>query len=141
MTKQEAITMLRAKLYCMELQTGGSRKCNERDCDNCPYNYEQGNMGEQKQALDMAIKVLEEEPCEDCVSRKAVLDLVDADCEYDGLEVDINDLPSIRPAHEEGKWIINNMRGTKICNICYGTVGLSDFKYCPYCGAEMESEE
>lgn len=62
MTNKEAIKMLRAKLYCIELDTRGARDCNEQNCDNCPYNYEQGNMGEQKQALDMAIKALEQEP-------------------------------------------------------------------------------
>lgn len=61
MTREEAVKMLRAKLYCIELDTRGARDCNEQNCDNCPYNYEQGNMGEQKQALDMAIKALEQE--------------------------------------------------------------------------------
>ena len=55
--------MLKAKRDCMELETSGTKQdCNERNCENCPYNYEQGNMGEQKQALDMAIEALEQEP-------------------------------------------------------------------------------
>lgn len=64
MTREEAIKMLKAKRHCIELDTRGVRDCNEQNCDNCSYNYEQGNMGEQKQALDMAIKALEQEPCE-----------------------------------------------------------------------------
>lgn len=77
MTNEEAIKMLKAKRYCMELETSGTEEdCNEQNCDNCPYNYEQGNMGEQKQAIDLAIKALEkinhltDRPCEACEFRK-----------------------------------------------------------------------
>jgi hypothetical protein len=62
MKKEEAIKMLKAKRCCMDLETSGTNQdCNERNCENCSYNYEQGNMGEQKQAFDMAIKALEKE--------------------------------------------------------------------------------
>ena len=62
MTNEEAIKMLKAKLYCMTRETSGTEKdCNEQNCDNCPYNYEQGNMGEQKEALKAAIKALEQQ--------------------------------------------------------------------------------
>ena len=46
----------------MEFQTSGMiEQCNSRKCDNCSYNYAQGNIGEQKQTLEMAIKALEQE--------------------------------------------------------------------------------
>ena len=45
-------------------------------CDNCSLNYEQGNMGEQKETLRMAIEalnligLLEGRPCETCIFSK-----------------------------------------------------------------------
>jgi hypothetical protein len=42
---------------------------------------------------------------------------------------------------KKGKWIKSNIGGAKVCSICQVHMGLSNFKYCPNCGAEMESEE
>ena len=61
------------------------------------------------EALEMAIKVLEQEPCEDCISRQAVLDLVVANhTELNGVNVvmyapfykDITQLPPVTPQQE-----------------------------------------
>lgn len=61
MTNEEAKKMLKAKLDCLKNETSGvNYGCNMRLCDGCSLNYEQGNIGEQKEALDMAIKALEE---------------------------------------------------------------------------------
>ena len=62
MTNEEAKKMLKAKLECLKNETSGiNHDCNMRLCDGCSLNYEQGNMGEQKEALDMAIKALEQQ--------------------------------------------------------------------------------
>lgn len=62
MTNEEAKKMLKAKLECLKHETSGTNHdCNMRLCDGCALNYEQGNMGEQKKALEMAIKALEKE--------------------------------------------------------------------------------
>lgn len=75
MTNDEAKKMLEAKLECLKRETSGTNyDCNMRLCDGCSLNYEQGNMGEQKEAFDLAIKALEQQqdkviynhPCEDC---------------------------------------------------------------------------
>lgn len=69
MTNEEAKKMLKAKLECFKNETSGTNHdCNMRLCDGCALNYEQGNMGEQKQALDMAIKALEQQPYKDWLS-------------------------------------------------------------------------
>lgn len=61
MTDEEAKKMLKAKLECLKRETSGTDiDCNYRNCDECNLCYEQGNMGEQKEALDMAIKALEQ---------------------------------------------------------------------------------
>lgn len=58
-TASEAKAMLQAKLECMKQK---DLKCIgegcDGDCDNCHLNYEQGNWGEQKKAMEVAIKAL-----------------------------------------------------------------------------------
>ena len=76
MTNEQAKKMLKAKLECSKRETSGTDfDCNNSNCDECPLCYEQGNMGEQQEALDMAIKALEQEHCEDAVSRAELLKL------------------------------------------------------------------
>ena len=62
MTENEALNMMQAKLTCMELY---DLSCVEKGCDkkceNCEYNYAQGNNGEQKEALKVAIQALEKQ--------------------------------------------------------------------------------
>ena len=88
MTNEQAKKMLKAKLECLKRETSGTNfDCNNSNCDECSLCYEQGNMGEQKQALDMAIKALEQEPildkiraeieAEPYVSKMEVLDIID----------------------------------------------------------------
>lgn len=61
MTIDEAKKMAEAKLKCMERDVSGKDDdCNNHRCNECPLNYEQGNMGEQKEWLRMAIKALEQ---------------------------------------------------------------------------------
>ena len=62
MTNEQAKNMLKAKLECLKRETSGTDfDCNNSNCDECSLCYEQGNMGEQKEALDMAIKALEQQ--------------------------------------------------------------------------------
>ena len=59
MTNEEAIKMLEAKLECLTREVSGTwEECNNRECPYCDLNYAQGNMGEQKQYLKMAIDSL-----------------------------------------------------------------------------------
>ena len=61
MNKEEAIKMIKAKLECMTRDVSGrDDDCNNRRCGECPLNYEQGNMGEQKEWLRMSIEALEQ---------------------------------------------------------------------------------
>ena len=61
-------------------------------------------------AIDMAkskLKCLEMETsgscsCDDAISRKAVLDLVNADWKYEGLETDVASLPPVTPQQKYG---------------------------------------
>ena len=60
MTESEARELLQAKLTCMEKENKPicSEEGCDRNCDGCNYCYAQGTIGEQKQALAMAIKAL-----------------------------------------------------------------------------------
>lgn len=60
MTESEALNMIQAKLICMELyDLSCIEKGCDRKCENCEYNYAQGNNGEQKEALKVAMQALE----------------------------------------------------------------------------------
>lgn len=108
-------------------------------------------------AIDTDIEALQEglkKDCKDCVNRQAVLDLVNSDWKYEGLEVPINSLPSATPAWKKSRWIlIDEESNTWQCLRCKelgkddlwqlnsGTPKDNKMHYCPYCGAEIESEE
>lgn len=61
MKNEEAKKKLKAKHDCLKRDISGKDKdCNLRRCDECRLCYEQGNKGEQIEALDIAIKALEQ---------------------------------------------------------------------------------
>jgi hypothetical protein len=114
-----------------------------------------------QECLDMAIKALEQESCEDAISRKAVLNTI-RDWWKTAMMADgkptlcdsIRELPSVTPTRKKGKWIAKeNIHGLEKfyeCSNCgnhclykYVEIGFQNAKtkYCPNCGAEMESEE
>ena len=111
---------------------------------------------------------VDRKPCEDAISRRAVLDTLDkmdsvldedrtVETYKELLAACYNDLPSVTPARKKGKWIdtteiSTNKRGQIVHEvICSECNGISYFrsmgnKYiganlCPNCRAEMESEE
>lgn len=78
MTNEQAKNLLKAKLECLKRETSGTDfDCNNSNCDECSICYEQGNMGEQQEALVVAIKALEQQPCEDTISKQAAIDALD----------------------------------------------------------------
>lgn len=115
MTNEQAKKMLKAKLECLKNETSGiNHDCNMRLCDGCSLNYEQGNMGEQKEALDMAIKALEQQPSEDCISRAEALKAIEKEKQgWEGAEryaIDechtrIAELPQMSSSENPNKWI------------------------------------
>jgi len=58
--------------------------------------------------LEKRIKTLEQEsktekdPCEDVISRQAVIDLINADWKYENLEQPVSTLPSVNPQPKTG---------------------------------------
>lgn len=103
-----------------------------------------------REALDMAIKALEQEPCEDCISRQVVLNLPRktlknyfGDVVAEVINVrDIMELPSVTPQSETGHWIaLGNYDdyGKECTYKCSKCGDINDYhdNYCPECGAKM----
>lgn len=121
--------------------------------------------------FDMAIKALEQEPCEDCISRKQALIEIKAimrgepmllkslhrkkweeeTAQYRECMEIIKALPSVQPKPKTGHWIEKDgLDGDTYydCSECgeswttiEGTPWNNGMKYCPNCGAKMESED
>ena len=102
------------------------------------------------EALEIAIKALGQQPCEDCISRAEAFHILE--CNKNVYVEDIEELPSVTPELIKGRWIEviddTDSSGRKKnwhykCSICGNEdSGLGEYNYCPICGAEMsESEE
>jgi len=92
-------------------------------------------------ALDMAIKALEQEPYEDCISRQAAMDACDQSINYLDATDRIRALPSVTPAQKTGYWIIvNEQAGIYRCGVCNELSCCSSF-YCHNCGTKMEVQD
>jgi len=130
-----------------------------KDMNECTY----GNL----EAVEMAIKALEQEPCEDCISRQQAIDkmqeLEEEDIEAYGCSIPegfdgkraieaLKALSSVHPKPDVGRWIydknIDNWRCSK-CGETPKTMGYcgaaafmaEHFKYCNHCGAKMQEVE
>ena len=113
-----------------------------------------------EEMFDMAIKALEQEPCEDAVSRQAIdelsIELVHTTRDkadflrnfWEGLRK----LPPVTPQQKTGRWIKQTLsvkpfgEDTVLCDQCgFMTAKDVETNYCPNCGAKMiksqESEE
>lgn len=99
-------------------------------------------------------KAISQEPCDDCISRQAVLDLFNRSDEYSWemslLKRKIEKMPPVTPAEKVGKWtreLIRNEYGgcigaKMICSECGQDNGYDKrMNFCPNCGAKMQEVE
>ena len=114
------------------------------------------------EAKKMAIKALSAEPCEDAISRQAVINEVDNYIEKAQSTSVIDDfisfeelvvkaLPPVTPKQKMGQWIVTKKEKITYaecsnCGALYSikkdTYDFSSAKFCPNCGVKMvESEE
>lgn len=141
MTREEAVKIL--------------KECRERKLKYTFY-----TLNEYQAATDMAIKALEQEPCEDAISRAEVLDLIDSEdpnYEVRHFKEDVECLLPVTPQPKTGRWEFvqydgNPNIGNWHCSECRSVViecvnkeeksGIPLYKYCPQCGARMvETQE
>lgn len=109
-----------------------------------------------EEALDNYIKMLEQQPCEGCISREDAKNLFwdgteGYDCRgFTRMEIGemLDDLPSVTPSRPRGKWIhwTDDYKDYVTCSCCeYGEEGevlLSDkTPFCPICGTDMRENE
>jgi len=106
-------------------------------------------------AFDMAIKVLEQQPCENAISRTEAIDtithwfsdMLETGKEEYSIDDVLNRLPPVTPTRMKGKWLSNSdFPDEIICSCCNTNYDMwfweqGTMNYCPHCGAEMESEE
>jgi uncharacterized membrane protein YvbJ len=95
------------------------------------------------EALRIAIEALEQEPCEDCISRQAVMALAKEECEtaiipYKRFVKGVNSLPPVTPQPKTGHWIDRDVYDADRwkCSECGRTEPYKE-NYCPKCGAKM----
>lgn len=137
MTKEENIATLNEHLEHWK------RLLSEKICDQ--------SEGEKTiDALQNAIKALEQEPCDDAISRQAVLDLprikthnVWGNVIYESVDVEnVRQLPPVTPQPKMGKWIYDKIEDSYRCSLCTypchkDNLGAIPTKYCAGCGAVM----
>lgn len=117
------------------------------------------------EALTLAIKALEQQPSEDCISRQAVNKIINKWLSHSDYELKdhiydmtkkIHKLPSVTPKPKKGKWVNRhyiNDGGYRIrmviCSECgeeYGFdyhtgISMDNYKYCPNCGCQMDGDK
>lgn len=115
----------------------------------CLNTWYKGIDDDMKEAIEMAIKALEQEYCADVISRQAALKqlkgcLTGGETEYNYVKIHIDNIPSVTPQPKTGHWILKTSLGyhISICSNChwrgYGDTRLIyKPKYCPNCGTKM----
>jgi len=134
MTREEAIENLKELLECSYVDSF-------EDVEN--------------EALRIAIKALEQQSSEDCISREAVFKIFDEACYIDGdwyvMREKIEKLSSVTLTRPKGKWkILDECANEGVyCSECHkkifklefsNTMKWRNFKYCPNCGADMRGD-
>ena len=151
MTNEEAIAIIENEKKCVN-RANKNDYCN-RDCYNCELVKTDTEI---LTALDMAIKALEQESCEDAISRQAVLSKIKEVCfseEWLQFRVDngssgqrdflinyIEQLPPATPQLKTGRWINVDETHSK-CDRCEAVFEITspngEVNYCPNCGTKM----
>ena len=127
-----------------------------KKCTTCEYREIDGKTHEMCKSCVCGNRY-KQESCDDCVSRKAVLEMAksyntDGWDMYTPLVVDVEDieeLPPVIPIRPKGHWIKTELpsRDAHECSEC-GNLAISDewgdetlTDFCPNCGAKMEEVE
>ena len=109
------------------------------------------SVSKENEALEIAIEALEQQPCEDAISREAVDEYItnllsgylydEERTRLEDLTTYIWELPSVQPTRPAGRWE-RLVEDYNKCSKC-GEMGklYRIYKYCPNCGARMTESE
>lgn len=89
-------------------------------------------------ALEIAIKALEQEPCNDVISRQAVLDVIDRELFKWDVMSEVRQMPSVTPQTKTGHWIPVSERLPESCGMYIVTRKIYD---CPDTAPIIMSDE
>lgn len=103
-----------------------------------------------KEFVRESIKSLEQQPCDDCVSRKAVIDAIYANGVWENeynltssrIKKAVENLSSVQPKPKTGYW--DKTGCSYRCSECMVMPVFKDIrtlKYCPNCGADMRGSK
>lgn len=99
---------------------------------------------EYSEAIKMGIEALEQEPCEDCISREKVCKILDRSWLYGLVAQRVIDqikyLPFVTSQQKMGRWIILKDEYDDVCEAicsCCDKNGNHKWAFCPFCGAKM----
>lgn len=105
------------------------------------------------QATSLGIKALEQQPCDDAISREAFIKRYDEwmyseygkHCEKDALAIRVaSSLSPATPSRRKGHWArqTDDYHDYYECEYCGIAVGIDDIKhFCPNCGADMRGDD
>lgn len=144
MTREEALAILK------EPDRIGANIINANDEETTRYN------ANSLMALEMAIRALEQEPCEDAISRAEAIRIASGYCHWANIPDELAKLPSVTPKQKMGRWewvqydYIPKI-GNWHCSECRCIVvmcvskeeegGIPLYNFCPNCGAKMAESE
>ena len=93
---------------------------------------------------EQEIEAIEQEPCEDCISRQEAIYVASGFCHPSNVAKELAKLPSVTPKPKTGHWIDDMRLGyhVSVCSNCnwrgHGdTCLIYKPKYCPNCGCHM----
>lgn len=103
--------------------------------DNCAAD------AEANEAIHLAIKSLEQEECEDCISRAEAIRIASGYCHPANIASELKKLQSVRPKRITGHWTHDgsHWKNRFLCSECNYKIFDEPTNYCPNCGLEMES--
>ena len=143
MTREEAIKLFRREIECLS----------HDKCSDCILEYGCDPMNTPTdskyiEAYGMAIESLSAEPCDDAISRQAVLEAIMTNCilenEYNltssRIKKAVESLPPVTPKPKMWHWIrcdiLQEFKCSE-CRMCFRDKS----NFCPNCGAKMEETE
>lgn len=139
MTMQRVIDILRTEKECVERAgiTTPNKAC-DRACADCDLVLDDKEILE---AYNMAIKALEQEPCEDAISRQAAIDALFAEPHaVPAIFGKIKSLPPVQPQPDTARRIVGKSRGGMTlwyqCEKCNEPVDDQD-AFCRECGRRL----